>query len=72
MKKICEVCGEAFDTKSQGRYCSDTCRAMARYSRRKHRNKTGSAHQSDPTVWTHDYAERQKAKTLEMIGKIKI
>lgn len=27
-------------------------------------------HQCDPSVWTRDYAERQKQKTLEIIGKI--
>lgn len=27
-------------------------------------------HQQDTTVWTRDYAERQKQKTLAMMGKI--
>ena len=30
------------------------------------------AHQQDPSVWTRDYAERQKAKTLAMLGGIKV
>ena len=30
------------------------------------------AHQQDRNVWTSDYAERQKAKTLAMIGGIKV
>ena len=29
-------------------------------------------HQQDKTVWTHDYAERQKAQTLAMLGEIRI
>ena len=29
-------------------------------------------HQQDREVWVSDYAERQKAKTLAMIGEIKV
>lgn len=30
------------------------------------------AHQEDKSVWVSDYAERQKQRTLEMLGRVEI
>ena len=84
--KPCELCGTpieyTYNTKSV-RYCPE-CKAkreaMLVYARNERRREktiiearaVRIAHQQDTTIWTHDYAERQKAKTLAMIGGIKV
>lgn len=79
--KMCAECGNpieyTYENKSV-RFCPD-CRlehrrAMQRERNRRHKEKKmleakaeRIAHQQDATIWTHDYAERQKAKTLELV-----
>lgn len=81
----CRICGEpityTYMTKNT-HYCSEACRREG--ARRKEREREDAikakeyqrrraeqiAHQRDRSVWIPDYAERQKQKTLEMLGKI--
>lgn len=83
--RVCERCGVKFIGHHNKQYCDD-CRPIVRketmkesYERRKLREQLGLkpykervAHQQDKTVWTKDYAERQKQKTLEMLGRIEV
>ena len=82
--KPCEICGApmevTYETKAT-RFCP-TCKIEHRRELQREKNERFRAkqyaekrakqiaHQQDTTVWTHDYAERQKAKTLAMIGRI--
>lgn len=81
---ICVMCGEIieYDGSKPKRYC-DSCyeihksiKAIEHRQRAKEkqiiaRRADAIAHQQDTSVWVRDYAERQKAKTLEMLGGIK-
>lgn len=81
----CKICGEMifYTYKNKNtKYCSEECRREG--ARRKEREREDAikakeyqrrraeqlAHQRDRSVWIPDYAERQKQKTLEMLGKI--
>lgn len=82
----CVECGKEFvATQYKQNTCSEECRLERRrkwaeeyvhpkkgYLTKAERIRLERiAHQQDTSVWTHDYAERQKAKTLAMIGGIK-
>ena len=80
----CAVCGEPIEytyTTKRRRYCSKCKEYMERSVRQEsiqrkkdqmfiERRADKIAHQQDRSVWTPDYAERQKARTLEMLGPI--
>lgn len=83
--RICVECGAEFiATQYKQNTCSEKCREAhrqkweAEYKHPKRPRMTKKeikrleriAHQQDTTIWTHDYAERQKAKTLEIVGRI--
>lgn len=78
IKLTCEYCGKTFlyEGHRTPRYCSKTCKDSA-YNRRK---KLGGRHSDTMSgmpphkVWLNceTYAERQKAKTLEMVGRVKV
>lgn len=83
--KPCVICGEKFTytyATKRMKYCPK-CRIEAqrqsqarireqnRIKRKLEERAEVIAHQQDTSIWTHDYAERQKAKTLAMIGGIK-
>ena len=80
----CRICGEPieFTYRTKRKIYCEKCKAdMERSLRREHEQKRKVeaylerrseqiAHQRDRSVWTPDYAERQKARTLAMLGKI--
>lgn len=84
---ICGTEFEILDPKRmQTKYCSKECRARAKalikkksYQSCKQKKERIEltpaeriAHQADKTIWVRDYAERQKCKTLDMIGHVEI
>lgn len=86
MTRPCAVCGKliefTYETKAR-RYCPECKRArQLEASKEKNRrfkdkqkeleNAKRIAHQQDRTIWVTDYAERQKQRTLAMLGGIKV
>ena len=76
--QVCEYCGATFlaNPNRNARYCSIKCGDNARYHKKvgllSQSRASKVAHQQDRSVWVSDYAERQKRKTLELIGGIKV
>ena len=84
--KKCALCGKpieyTYENKSV-RFCPD-CRDENRRAKQREKNARHKAklmleakaeriaHQQDRSVWTPDYAERQKQQTLAMLGGIKL
>ena len=80
----CKICGKPIEYtyRTKGtQYCSECKKEAERNAyreaeeRRKarayiERHAEAIAHQQDRTIWTSDYAERQKSRTLAMLGKI--
>lgn len=66
-KRFCEAC-----TKKRKQIRGYEQRQQKKNRKLIARRAENIAHQQDTSVWTRDYAERQKQKTLEMIGKIEI
>lgn len=64
-KLYCAECKKIADKKYKE--ASDERKKRAQWEAE---NAERLAHQKDPTIWTRDYAERQKQKTLSMIGVI--
>ena len=79
--KECAKCGKLIEftySNKALRFCPE-CKAERKREQQKDKNRRFKekhkeiekakriAHQQDTSVWTHDYAERQKAKTLELV-----
>lgn len=84
--KPCQRCGKliefTYETKAR-RYCPECKRARElelqtdknkrfREKQKEQEKAKRIAHQQDRTIWTTDYAERQKQQTLAMLGGIKL
>ena len=84
--RACEDCGELIEYTYENKatrlcpkcrhnrqlMCQSKKRAVEQEKKLIAKRADRIAHQQDRTVWTHDYAERQKARTLAMIGGIKV
>lgn len=82
--KPCVMCGKLIEYKTEKKkYCEECRREVDRRSKRHSseykkikkrlaKDAAKIAHQQDRTVWTRDYADRQKASTLAMLGPIEL
>lgn len=73
----CVVCGKEFEpTCGRQLTCSKACRAkrkaMKRYERIAFREKPVSVVPKEDTIVAIGYAERQKQRTLELVGRVQI
>lgn len=87
MTKQCKICGATFEityATKRRMYCSPKCSEEAnrmhsiergyeyRLKQKIDKRSESIKHQQDPTIWTRDYAEKQKQKTLAMMGRIEV
>ena len=80
---VCGVCGKTFMRERTEKYCSAECRAIkkrqyAQEYKAQHKPvikveiplEQRIKHQKDKEIWCSNYAEKQKAQTLAMLGRI--
>lgn len=88
MTKRCVICGREFDAQGKDRTCGIACRKILKRERarqyrekgreynrnwmQEYRKKNKLPEAKEDTLIGLNYAERQMAKTLEMVGKVKI